>query len=181
MLLMEPERFGKVLALNPVGPVGLRFPPESLTLLEMMRASREMTRNGLALAASTLFRPESLDAGSQPVFAAHATDAQTDLFECLVDQTFGVSDGIWFGTPRSLDREWESGDLRHRQGVIRHEHLILWGALDPFIPRQDMVEMATEMPNCRLVVVPDVGHSMLIERPEMYARYFVEFFHRSEG
>jgi pimeloyl-ACP methyl ester carboxylesterase len=39
-----------------------------------------------------------------------------------------------------------------------------------------MEEMATEMPNCRLVVVPDVGHSMLIERPELYAKYFVQFF-----
>jgi pimeloyl-ACP methyl ester carboxylesterase len=105
MLLTEPERFGKVLAVSPVGPMSLRFPPESLKLLDMMRASCEMTRNGLALAASTLFRPESLDAGSQPVFADRATDAQKDLFERLVDQTFGVSDGIWFGTPTSLHRE----------------------------------------------------------------------------
>jgi pimeloyl-ACP methyl ester carboxylesterase len=45
MVLMEPERFGKVLALNPVGPMGLRFPPESFALLEAMKVSREKTRD----------------------------------------------------------------------------------------------------------------------------------------
>ena len=176
MLLAEPERFQKVLALDPVGPRGLRFPPESITLLKMMKSSREMTRNGLALTASTLFRPETLDGARRPLFAEHATDQQKDLFEHLVDKTFGVSDGIWFGTPTSLNREWEAGDLRQRQGSIRHEHLVLWGALDPFIPRPDTEEMATHMPNCRLAVIPEVGHSMLIERPELYAKYVAQFF-----
>jgi non-heme chloroperoxidase len=53
MLLMEPERFGKVLALNPVGPMGLRFPAESFALFEAMKASREKTRATLALVASS--------------------------------------------------------------------------------------------------------------------------------
>jgi hypothetical protein len=34
------------------------------------------------------------------------------------------------------------------------------------------------MPHCRLTVVPGVGHSMIVECPEMYAQYFVEFFHK---
>jgi hypothetical protein len=37
------------------------------------------------------------------------------------------------------------------------------------------------MPHCDLTIVPGVGHSMLIERPEMYAEYFIDFFHRDEG
>jgi pimeloyl-ACP methyl ester carboxylesterase len=176
MLLAEPERFQKVLALDPVGPMGLRFPPGAMALLETMKSTRDNTRSGLALITSTLFRPESLKRDRQPVFAEHVTDQQKDLFERLVDKTFGVSDGIWFGTPRSLERELEAEDLRQRQGSIRHEHLVLWGALDPIIPRRDMEEMATRMPNCRLVVVPEVGHSMLIERPELYAKYAAQFF-----
>jgi hypothetical protein len=32
------------------------------------------------------------------------------------------------------------------------------------------------MPNCCLVVVPEVDHSMLIERPELYAKYAAQFF-----
>ena len=141
MLLMEPEHFGKVLALNPVGPMGLRFPPESFELLEAMKASREKTRATLALVAPTLFRPETLT-GLQPMFADHAAPAQQQLFERLVDQTFQVCDGIWFGTASDLDRHWRTGGLRTSQGSIQHRHLVLWGALDPFIPKQDMDEMS---------------------------------------
>ena len=92
-----------------------------------------------------------------------------------------MSDGIWFGTATDLDQHWQSGGLRHQQGSIRHPHLVLWGALDPFIPKQDMEEMAAGMPACDLAIVSDVGHSMLIERPEMYAEYFVEFFRGGTG
>ena len=180
MLLMEPDRFGKVLALNPVGPMGLRFPPESLELLEAMKASREKTRATLALVAPTLFRTETLT-GIQPMFADHATPAQQQLFEWLVDQTLQVSDGIWFGTATDLDQHRRTGGLRTSQGSIEHRHLVLWGALDPFIPRQDMEEMSAGMPHCDLTIIPDIGHSMLIERPEMYAKYFVEFFRGGTG
>lgn len=180
MLLQEPERFGKVLALDPVGPRGLRFPPESLRLFEAMKTSREKTRATLALVASTLFRPETLTA-PEPVFADHATPAQRQLFERLVDQTLQISDGIWFGTALDLERHRQTGGLRASQGSIGHRHRLLWGALDPFIPRQDMEEMSARMPQCDLVIVPGVGHSMLIERPEMYAAFFVDFFHPAGG
>jgi pimeloyl-ACP methyl ester carboxylesterase len=181
MVLMEPDRFGKVMALNPVGPMGLAIPPEIYALLEAMKGSREKTRATLALTAPTLFRPESLTSGMQPMFADHATPTQQQLFERLVDQTLQVSDGIWFGTATDLDRHWRTGGLRASQGSIEHRHLVLWGALDPFIPKQDMEEMAARMPHCDLTIVPDVGHSMLIERPEMYAQYFVEFFRGGTG
>lgn len=176
MLLAQPQRFGKVLALCPVGPMGLRFPPESMALFPPMKDSREKTRKALALTATTLFRPGTLAPGMQPVFADHATTEQRDLFEELVDEAFAVSDGILLGTPFHLNQAWEMGGLRDRQDEINHEHLILWGALDPFIPREDMEEMAATMPNCRLIVLPDVGHSLLIERPEMYATFFVQMF-----
>jgi non-heme chloroperoxidase len=176
MLLAEPGRFQKVLALDPVGPMSLRFPPASIAFLENMKMSREKTRSGLALTASTLFRPDSLNGAAQPVFAGHVNNQQKVLFERLVDNTFAVSDGIWSGTPASLNREWESGALRQHQESIHHEHLVLWGALDPFIPRQDMEQMAADMPNCRLAIVPNVGHSMLIERPDLYVRHLSRFF-----
>ena len=176
LLLAEPHRFGKVLAVSPVGPMGLRFPPESTLLFQAMKASRQTTRKALALTAATLFRPETLAPGQQPVFAEHATREQKELFEHLVDQAFAVSDGIRFGIPFHLNAAWESGALHGAQQRIRHPHLILWGALDPFIPRTDMEEMAATMPDCRLVVVPNVGHSLLIERPDIYIRYFAEMF-----
>jgi non-heme chloroperoxidase len=176
MVLMEPDRFGKVLALNPVGPMGLAIPPETFALLEAMKESREKTRATLAITVPTLFAPKTISSAMQPMFADHATPAQKQLFERLVDQTLQVSDGIWFGTAIDLHRHWRAGGLRTSQGSIEHQHLVIWGALDPFIPKQDVEEMSARMPHCDLTVVPDVGHSMLIERPETYAQYFVEFF-----
>ena len=181
MVLMEPDRFGKVLALNPVGPMGLAIPPETFALLEAMKESREKTRATLAMTAPTLFAPETISSAMQPMFADHATPAQKQLFERLVDQTLQVSDGIWFGTAIDLHRHWRTGGLRTSQGSIEHQHLVIWGALDPFIPKQDVEEMSARMPHCDLTVVPDVGHSMLIERPETYAQYFVEFFRGGRG
>ena len=62
------------------------------------------------------------------------------------------------------------------RGDRPHEHLILWGSLDPFISHGDMEETAATMPDCRLLVIPDVGHSLLIERPEIYVQHFVRMF-----
>jgi pimeloyl-ACP methyl ester carboxylesterase len=175
MLLADPERFGRVLALAPAGLAGLHFPPESVELLATMKTSRARTRKGLALTATSLFRPESLAAGGEAEFALHATAEQRQLFEHLVDRTVEVSDGIWFGTPKHLDEAWRTGGVRARAAEISHPHRVLWGALDPFIPRADMEEMATRLPDCRLVVVPGVGHSLLLERPDTYLAHLAEF------
>lgn len=175
MLLREPERFDKVVALAPVGPQGLRFPDPSYAFFHIMKASREKTKKGLALTAPTLFCPESLEGGEAAVYAPTASEEQRRLFERLTDKAFAVSDGIWFGTPMSLNHAWETGSLRPHMASIAHPHLILWGALDPFIPRADLDEMAATMPRCRLEVSTDVGHSMLIEKPERYAQALSQF------
>lgn len=176
MLLAEPERFGRVLALDPTCPSGIPFPPGSRAVFESLKASRRNTRKALALAACTLFRPESLDAGAEPAFAEHVTEEQQDLFEHLVDQAFAISDGVRLGTPLHLNAAWESGALRARQPGIPHPHRVLWGALDAFIPRTEMEEMTRRMPDCRLDIIPNVGHSLIIERPDLYATRFIDFF-----
>jgi pimeloyl-ACP methyl ester carboxylesterase len=176
MLLAEPGRFGRVLALDPVGPRGLRFGAEGRALIAAMRTSRDKTRKGLALTAASLFVPVSLEPGRTPQFAPHASQAQRDLFEQLVDQSRMAADGIWSGIPKHLDDVRDQDGLIERVATIRHPHRVLWGTLDPFIPRRDMDEMAGAMPDCRLEVVAGVGHSMNIERPKLYAQHFAEFF-----
>ena len=48
---------------------------------------------------------------------------------------------------------------------IAHEHLLLWGELDGWIPLEHLQEMAHTLPACRVVRVTGVGHSMNIEQP----------------
>jgi pimeloyl-ACP methyl ester carboxylesterase len=175
MLLAEPGRFGRVLALGPVPAHGLSFPPEGFALLERMKSSLRSTRKGLALAACSLFRPETLGEGLAPRFADHVSGGQRRLFARLARQTFGVSDGIWLGTAFHLQKAWESGGLDSRLAEVAHPHLLLWGDRDAFIPRPHLEEMAARMPDCRLQVVPGVGHSMNIEAPDLYARLLADF------
>lgn len=107
MLLTQPERVDKVLALAPVGPMGLRLSPESLALLGALTASRERTR---ATLAPTLFRSETLT-GRKPAFADYATSAQKRVFERLVDRTSGMSERIWFSIAAKFDRNWGAWEL----------------------------------------------------------------------
>ena len=110
MMLMQPKRFGRVLALDPVTPLGMSFNAEQIGLFRAMMASREMTRAMMATAAVSLFVPESLAPNMMPVFREGLGKLQA-FFERIVDQTFGVSEGIWIGTAFNLNLERESGEL----------------------------------------------------------------------
>ena len=175
MLLMQPRRFGRVLALDPVTPLGLAFNAEQIGLFRAMMASRTVTRAVMATAASSLFLPESMSPNAVPRFREGLGAIQL-LFERILDQTLGVSEGIWIGTPVNLTRERESRELERRMPEIQHPHLVIWGEGDGWIAPADLQTMAAAMPDCRLVFVPGVGHSMNLEMPPLYAGYFGAWF-----
>jgi non-heme chloroperoxidase len=175
MLLMQPQRFGRVFALDPVTPLGMKFNAEQIGLFRAMMASREVTRAVMATAASSLFAPGSLAPNAVPQFREGLGEIQA-LFERILEQTFGVSEGIWIGTPFNLNLENESGELQRRMPEIRAPHLVLWGEKDGWIPPADLRVMAAAMPDCRLVTVPGIGHSMNLESPALYAGYFGAWF-----
>lgn len=176
MLAADPQRFGKVLMLDPVTPLGLQLAPGQIGVLTQMKSDRDFAFAGLASAAPTLFRPETMVAGQMPEFADTAAPAQRELFTTIVERTKLLSDGIWFGTPHNLALEWESRALAAQMPRMTHEHLILYGKLDYWIPREHVDEMAKALPNCRLEVFPYVGHSMNLEVPLLFARVFADHF-----
>ncbi|MGE4373726.1 MAG: alpha/beta fold hydrolase [Xanthobacter sp.] len=176
MLLMQPERFGRVLHLDPVSPAGIAFGPEQVAVFDAMSHSREVTRTVMATAATSLFDARTLAPGQMPRFTQTLADASRAAFERIIDQTFGVSNGIWIGTPVNLDKEHKTGELAARMGEIHHSQLILWGEHDGWILRADLERMVREMPDCRLVTLPRVGHSANIEMPQLYAGYFGAWF-----
>jgi len=79
-------------------------------------------------------------------------------------------------TPVNLTHERESRELERRMPEIRHPHLVVWGEGDGWIAPADLRTMAAAMPDCRLVVVPGIGHSMNLEVPALYAGYFGAWF-----
>ena len=175
MLLKQPQRFGRVFTLDPVTPLGMSFNADQMGVFRAMMASREVTRTVMATAASSLFVPESMAPNAIPRFREGLGEIQA-LFDRIIEQTFGVSEGIWIGTPVNLTRERESRELERRMPEICHPHLVLWGEWDGWIPPTDLRAMAEVMPDCRLVVVPGIGHSMNLELPALYAGYFGAWF-----
>lgn len=175
MLLTQPQRFGRVFALDPVTPLGMAFSADQIGLFRAMMASKELTRTVMATAAASLFVPESMGPDAVPRFRDGLGEVQS-LFDRIIEQSFGVSEGVWIGTPVNLTRENDSGELAGRMREIRQPHLVLWGERDGWIPPTDLRTMAAAMPDCRLVIVPDVGHSMNLEVPALYAGYFGAWF-----
>ena len=176
MLMMAPQRFRKILMLDPVTPLGLALAPGQVDVLMQMKRDRDFAFAGMASAAPTLFRPETMVAGQTPRYDDATTSAQRELFELLIERTRVLSDGIWFGVPHNLALEFESGELARRMPEMTHEHLVLFGKLDYWVPREHVETMAKSLPNCRLEVFPYVGHSMNIEQPLLFARVFSDFF-----
>ena len=64
-----------------------------------------------------------------PRFREGLADIQA-FYERIMEQTFGVSEGIWLGTPFNLNLKRESGDLERCMAEIWHPHLVLWGEKD---------------------------------------------------
>ena len=176
MLALAPERFGKVLMLDPVTPLGLQLAPGQVEVLTAMKTDAAVCFAGLASAAPTLFRPETLAAGKTPQFAATASPPQRALFQLLVEKTRVLSDGVWFGTPHNLALEWESGALAAKMPATTHEHLVLYGKMDSWIPREHVDIAVQRLPNARLELFPFLGHSMNLEQPQLFARIFADYF-----
>jgi len=157
MLLKQPGRFGRVFALDPVTPLGMSFTADQVGLFRAMMMSREVTRVVMATAAASLFVPESLAPNVMPRFREGLGEIRS-FYERILEQTFGVSEGIWLGTPFNLNLERERGELARRILDILHPHLVLWGERDGWIAPEDLRTVASAMPDCRLVTVPGIGH-----------------------
>src|SRR3954453_4954839 len=80
MLLMQPERFGQVFALDPVTPLGMAFNADQIGVFRAMMASKELTRTVMATAASSLFVQESIAPNMVPRFRRGVDEIQA-LFE----------------------------------------------------------------------------------------------------
>ena len=176
MLLREPALFDKVFCLDPVAPVSMPFDENAISLFRSMKESYDFAYPIMAGTSPSLFTPESMQPGLFPQFRDTATKEQRDLFKLIVDKTRVLSDGVWFGTAINLAKEYQSGELRKKQNEIKHPHLVLWGENDVWIPRDSLEEMTREMPDCKLKIIPDTGHSMNLENPDGFAKMFVEYF-----
>jgi pimeloyl-ACP methyl ester carboxylesterase len=175
MLLAEPDIFDKVLALDPVSPRGLLLPENAQLSFPAIKDSRNFAFKFLSFAASSLFTKESLALGVKAEFQPETTSDQKNLFNLIVDKARSLSDGAGTGTLYHLQKERETGTLHRETQRIKQPILVLWGEEDTVIPRQDIDETVKLLPNCKLQTIKDIGHSLILENPDLYTQIFTDF------
>jgi 4,5:9,10-diseco-3-hydroxy-5,9,17-trioxoandrosta-1(10),2-diene-4-oate hydrolase len=60
-------------------------------------------------------------------------------------------------------------------GKIRCPTLSLWGLNENMMPDSGILRLAKGLPNCRMVLVPNCGHWVMIEHRELFNRMVVDF------
>ncbi len=87
-----------------------------------------------------------------------------------------LPDGRW--TPKYdfwAPKDWAPLDLWPRLGEIRCPTLLVRGAESPVLRQDHADRMVEAIPDCQLVVVPNAGHSIGTDNPEMYERCIRQF------
>ena len=66
-----------------------------------------------------------------------------------------------------IDRAYvEREDYTERLSEIKTPTLIIWGANDEWIPVSDAEKFKKELPQSKVVILPETGHVPMEERPE---------------
>jgi 4,5:9,10-diseco-3-hydroxy-5,9,17-trioxoandrosta-1(10),2-diene-4-oate hydrolase len=66
-------------------------------------------------------------------------------------------------------------NMTDRLGEIRCPSLALWGLNENMMPDSGILKLAKGMPNCRMVLVPQCGHWVMIEHRELFNRTVLDF------
>jgi len=66
-------------------------------------------------------------------------------------------------------------NLTARLGEIRCPTLALWGLNENMMPDSGILRLARGLPNCRMVLVPQCGHWVMIEHRELFNRTVIDF------
>ncbi len=151
-MLKAPSLFDRAVLLDPVGATGAQFGPEmyeAFTQMSNDRAVCEAVMNG----------------------TIHGNDVQNPLFQKIVDDAFGIAKINWHGVPKALHVTNITADLT----AIRNSILVVHGELDPIIPLDSSKVLAAGLPNAKLDIVKDHGHSLNIEDPALFVKKVNEF------
>jgi branched-chain amino acid transport system permease protein len=140
-----PQLFRKIVLLDPVAPKGFILSPELTAAFEQMQKDHSLCRTVMAT-------------------TIHQVQTDTAFFKKIVDDAFSVSPAVWLGVPRALQK------INNLQSFsqITHSVLLLHGELDPVLPVADSRELAAVLPHCQFKEIPQAGHSLNIERPEIF-------------
>jgi len=153
-----------------VTPLGLSFNEDQIGVFRAMMASRDVNARAV-MATRGVPRcscPESLFAEHRATVSRRAFGELKAFFRTHIGQDPSAwPEGVWIGTPRQpQSRARERRNWSGRMPEINASPPSCSGARRTAgFPLADLKRMSAAMPNCRLVTVPGVGHSMNLEQP----------------
>jgi len=153
-MLKAPQLFDRAVLLDSVGATGVQFGPEMYAAFTQMSQDRAVTE---AVMNGTI----------------HGNDMKNPLFQRIVDDTFNAAKINWHGVPKMLHITNISKDL----DKIQQKILVLHGEHDPVIPVESSRLLAAGLPNAKLDIMPNQGHSTNVENPKLFVTKVNEFLY----
>lgn len=147
----RPELIRALVLVDSGAPSGLKTPEERYPAIEAMRTD-----------------PRFLSAALKAVVPTLADEA---FFADLVADARKMASPAWEGNARALSRFDYSGRL----GVFKKPVLVLWGRKDVVVTEGMARETAAAFPSARLEILEDVGHSVIVEKPELFKSILRDF------
>ena len=139
------ELVGGLVLVDSSSPKGLVTPETHYPAIEMMRQDRAFLARALRSVVPTL------------------TDE--DYFERLVSDASKMARPAWEGNARALS----SFDVTGRFLSWVKPVAVLWGRMDSIISEAMARETAAAFPAARLEILEEVGHSVIVEKPELFS------------
>jgi 4,5:9,10-diseco-3-hydroxy-5,9,17-trioxoandrosta-1(10),2-diene-4-oate hydrolase len=127
---------------------------------------------GMAAMFATFSSPEPLTVERMKQFFIKAFVVNPDCVDdALVRERFEL---MKLQNPQVM-KTLSVPNLTARLPGIKCPTLALWGLNENMMPDSGILRLAKGLPNCRLVLVPNCGHWVMIEHRELFNRTVVDF------
>jgi len=150
-----PDSVSALALIDGAAPSGLKTPEEHYPYIELYRSNRDFLKRGLAAVVPAL-KDEA-------------------FLEALVDEGSRMAGHAFAGNARALERF----DYRGRAGAYTGPVLVVRGELDVIITDAMAEETASAYKHARLVRLEGLGHSPMVEAPEVFISLLSEFLSQS--
>lgn len=147
----HPELVSRLMLADSAAPDGLTTPEEHYGIIELYRTSRSLMKKALAAVTPTL--------------------DDNAFLNRLADNAMLMNPTAFTGNARALERFDYTGRTQAYTGPVR----VVVGRKDTIITEDMARRTADAFPSGELLVLDDVGHSVMVENPQEFVRLVTEF------
>ena len=109
--------------------------------------------------------------------AAHKPISNETLHEIILPWTGAEGKAAFYRQIAQADSKY-TDEIQAKYSAIHQPVLILWGEEDKWIPVEQAHSLHQLIPNSKLVTVPQAGHLVIEERPEILVREIKDFLNQ---